>query len=166
MIKTNTETVRRILAEFPNLQSEKKTLEGNHEMTYREAIRALYPTLRDMKKRGFSTKDLAEKLDEYGIKATFFVTGQNPEYFDLIYEVNYGYVPEVIGGDGEEQDAYVLGVSVPIEEFDGVVIAIIHRNDDNETKWVVAPENMDFSDEEILKTVDFQEKYFDVTVCR
>ena len=74
MIKTNTETVRRILAEFPNLQNEKKTLEGNHEMTFREAIRALYPTLRDMKKRGFSTKELAEKLDEYGINikpATF-----------------------------------------------------------------------------------------------
>ena len=53
MIKTNTETVRRILAEFPNLQNEKKTLEGNHEMTYREAIRALYPTLQRMKKRGF-----------------------------------------------------------------------------------------------------------------
>ena len=74
MIKTNTETVRKILAEFPNLQNEKKTLEGNHEMTFREAIRALYPTLRDMKKRGFSTKELAEKLDEYGINikpATF-----------------------------------------------------------------------------------------------
>ena len=94
------------------------------------------------------------------------IGSRHPEYFDLIYEVNYGYVPEVIGGDGEEQDAYVLGVSVPIEEFDGVVIAIIHRNDDNETKWVVAPENMDFSDEEILKTVDFQEKYFDVTVFK
>ena len=68
MIKTNTETVRKILAEFPNLQNEKKTLEGNHEMTLREAIRALYPTLRDMKKRGFSTKELAKKLDEYGIR--------------------------------------------------------------------------------------------------
>ena len=66
-MSTNTETVRRILAEFPNLQNEKKTLEGNHEMTFREAIRALYPTLRDMKKRGFSTKELAEKLDEYGV---------------------------------------------------------------------------------------------------
>ena len=74
MIKTNTETVRKILAEFPNLQNEKKTLEGNHEMTFREAIRALYPTLRDMEKRGFSTKELAEKLNEYGINikpATF-----------------------------------------------------------------------------------------------
>ena len=67
MIKTNTETVRRILAEFPNLQNEKKTLEGNHEMTFREAIRALYPTLRNMKKRGFTTREIAEKLKEYGV---------------------------------------------------------------------------------------------------
>ena len=65
--KTNTETVRRIIAEFPNLQNEKKTLEGNHEMTFREAIRALYPTLRDMKKRGFTTREIAEKLKEYGV---------------------------------------------------------------------------------------------------
>ena len=67
MIKTNTETVRKIIAEFPNLQNEKKTLEGNREMTFREAIRALYPTLRDMKRRGFTTRELAEKLDKYGI---------------------------------------------------------------------------------------------------
>ena len=67
MIKTNTETVRKILAEFPNLQNEKKTLEGNHEMTFREAIHALYPTLRDMKKRGFTTRELAEKLKESGV---------------------------------------------------------------------------------------------------
>ena len=74
MIKTNTEAVRKIIAEFPNLQHEKKTLEGNHELTFREAIRALYPTLRDMKKRGFTTREIAEKLDEYGINikpATF-----------------------------------------------------------------------------------------------
>ena len=64
---TNTETVRKILAEFPNLQNEKKTLEGNHEMTFREAIRAFYPTLRDMKKRGFTTREIAEKLREYRV---------------------------------------------------------------------------------------------------
>ncbi|WP_446424671.1 hypothetical protein [Mailhella sp.] len=67
MIKTNTETVRKIMAEFPNLQNEKKTLEGNHEMTFREAIRALYPTLRAMNKRGFTTREIAEKLKEYGV---------------------------------------------------------------------------------------------------
>jgi len=90
MVKTNTETVRKILAEFPNLQNEKKTLEGNHEMTFREAIRALYPTLRDMKKRGFSTKDLAEKLDEYGIniKPTTFSKYLNEAEQDEILKRN------------------------------------------------------------------------------
>ena len=67
IMSTNTETVRRIQAEFANIQSKKKTLEGNHEMTFREAIRALYPTLRDMKKRGFTTRKIAEKLKEYGV---------------------------------------------------------------------------------------------------
>ena len=90
MIKTNTETVRRILAEFPNLQNEKKTLEGNHEMTFREAIRALYPTLRDMKKRGFTTRELAEKLKEYGIniKPTTFSKYLNEAEQDEILKRN------------------------------------------------------------------------------
>ena len=90
MIKTNTETVRKILAEFPNLQNEKKTLEGNHEMTYREAIRALYPTLRDMKKRGFTTREIAEKLDKYGIniKPTTFSKYLNEAEQDEILKRN------------------------------------------------------------------------------
>ena len=67
MTKTNTETVRKILAEFPNLQNEKKTLEGNHEMTFREAIRALYPTLQRMRRRGFTTKEIAQTLNESGV---------------------------------------------------------------------------------------------------
>ena len=66
-MSTNTETVRRIQAEFANLQSEKKTLEGNHEMTLREAVRALYPTLQRMRKRGFTTREMAQKLNENGV---------------------------------------------------------------------------------------------------
>ena len=67
MIKTNTETVRKILAEFANLQNEKKTLEGNHSMSFRDAVRALYPTLQRMRKRGFKTKEIAQKLNESGV---------------------------------------------------------------------------------------------------
>ena len=89
-MSTNTEILRKIIAEFPNLQHEKKTLEGNHEMTFREAIRALYPTLRDMKKRGFSTKELAKKLDEYGIniKPTTFSKYLNEAEQDEILKRN------------------------------------------------------------------------------
>lgn len=91
---------------------------------------------------------------------------RHPKYKNIVYGLNYGYVPNILGGDGEEQDAYIIGVDLPIEEFDGVVIAIIHRHDDIEEKWVVAPENCDFSDEEIMQKVNFQEKYFRVTLSR
>ena len=41
------------------------------------------------------------------------------------------------------------------------IIAIIHRNDDVEEKWVVAPEGMTFTKEEIREQIHFQEQYFD-----
>jgi len=78
----------------------------------------------------------------------------------MYYPVNYGFIPGIIAGDGEEQDAYVLGVDEPLQEFTGVVIAIIHRFDDVEEKWVVAPEGVMFSKEEIWEQVKFQEQYF------
>lgn len=84
----------------------------------------------------------------------------HPNHPDMVYPVNYGYVPGVIGGDGEEQDAYVLGVDVPLETFTGVVVAVIHRLDDVEDKWVVAPEGSTFTAEEIRRAVWFQEQYF------
>ena len=90
----------------------------------------------------------------------------HPSHKDMIYEVNYGYVPNVIAGDGEEQDAYILGVDVPLSSFDGVVIAILHRADDAEDKWVVAPEGVDFSDGEILRRVHFTERYFATVLKR
>ena len=90
----------------------------------------------------------------------------HPKHTHIVYEVNYGYVPDSIGGDGEEQDAYVLGVNEPITEFDGVVVAIIHRQDDNEDKWVVAPHGYQVSDEEIAAKTKFQEKYFITAIIR
>lgn len=88
----------------------------------------------------------------------------HPNHKDLYYPVNYGYIENIIAPDGEEQDAYILGVDKPIKEFAGRVIAIIHRNNDTEEKWVVAPVNVTFSKDEILKQIDFQEKYFDITI--
>ena len=84
----------------------------------------------------------------------------HPKHKDIFYTVNYGYIPGVMAADGEEQDAYVLGVNEPLQEFTGVIIAIIHRFDDVEDKWVVAPEGVKFSKEEILEQVKFQEQYF------
>ena len=84
----------------------------------------------------------------------------HPKHNDIFYTLNYGYVEGVISPDGEEQDAYVLGVDKPLKEFTGVVIAVIHRLNDIEDKWIVAPEGIGFTKEEIMKEVEFQEKYF------
>ena len=84
----------------------------------------------------------------------------HPEYKDLYYPINYGYVEGIIADDKEEQDAYVLGIKEPIKEFSGRLIAIIHRINDIEDKWVVAPENKRYTIEEIENQVKFQEQYF------
>ena len=88
----------------------------------------------------------------------------HPKYKTLCYPINYGYVPYIMGGDGEEQDAYILGIDKPLTDFTGTVIAVIHRSNDVEDKWVVAPNGMSFTKEEILRAVDFQEKYFEIEI--
>ena len=84
----------------------------------------------------------------------------HPKFPDMVYPINYGYINGIIAGDGEEQDAYILGIKEPLTEFIGEVIAVIHRLDDCEDKWVVAPEGMYFTKEQIAEAVHFQEKYF------
>ena len=83
----------------------------------------------------------------------------------LYYTINYGYLPGIAGGDGEEQDVYILGVDIPLKIFHGTIIGAIFRADDNEDKLVAAPEGMNFSAEEIREATWFVEKYFDSTVC-
>ena len=78
----------------------------------------------------------------------------------FVYTVNYGYVPNVISGDGEELDAYVLGEFAPVKNFKGHVIAIIHRTNDDDDKLVVAPEGVDYSNDAIRALTEFQERFF------
>ena len=85
----------------------------------------------------------------------------HPEYKDMYYPINYGYIEGVMAPDGEEQDAYVLGVNEPVGKFTGKIIAIVYRKDDIEEKWVVVPDGVTFSKEEIRRQIHFQEQYFD-----
>ena len=82
----------------------------------------------------------------------------------LYYTVNYGFLPDVTGGDGEDQDVYVLGVAEPLERFEGRIIGVVRRADDNEDKFVAAPAGMVFTGKQILEEIHFVEKYFDSTV--
>jgi inorganic pyrophosphatase len=84
----------------------------------------------------------------------------HPEHKDMYYPINYGYIEGIMAPDGEEQDAYILGIDKPVEKFTGKIIAIVHRHDDVEEKWVVCPEDVAFTKDEIEKQIEFQEKYF------
>ena len=83
------------------------------------------------------------------------------------YELNYGFVPETKSPDGEELDAYVIGVDEPLEDFEGICIAIIHRTDDDDDKLIVVPEDkVDITDEEIRSKTHFQEQWFTSEIIR
>lgn len=84
----------------------------------------------------------------------------------FMYMVNYGYIPNTISSDGEELDAYLLGVFEPVEEFDGKVIAIIKRTNDNDDKLIVVPNDTEYSDEQIKALTEFQERFFESIIIR
>ena len=88
----------------------------------------------------------------------------HPEYKDMYYPINYGYIEGIMAPDGEEQDAYILGVDEPVHKFTGKIIAIVKRSDDVEEKWVVCPSDVTFTREEIEEQIRFQEQYYKSTV--
>jgi inorganic pyrophosphatase len=82
------------------------------------------------------------------------------------YPVNYGYLKNIFAPDGEELDAYILKIDYPLEKYTGKVIAIIHRIDDDDDKLIVIPEGQTITDDEIEKSVKFQEKFFKHKIVR
>lgn len=84
----------------------------------------------------------------------------------FVYELNYGFIPGTLAPDGEEIDAYVLGIDRPIKSFTGRCIAIIHRLDDQDDKLIVVPDGMNFNNEEISTATHFQEQYFKSIIYR
>lgn len=84
----------------------------------------------------------------------------------FIYPVNYGYIPNTISVDGEELDAYVLGEHSPLDIFEGFVVAIIHRTNDNDDKLVVMKEGRNYTDEQIRALTEFQEQWFESVILR
>lgn len=111
-----------------------------------------------MENKKYIGESLTIKIDrEFGSK--------HPKH-GFIYPVNYGYVPNTISGDGEELDAYLLGVFEPVKEFTGKCIAIIHRTNDNDDKLVVVPNGKEYSDDAINALTEFQEQYFEHIIIR
>ncbi len=84
----------------------------------------------------------------------------------FVYPVNYGYIPNTVSGDGEELDAYVLGEHKPLDVFEGRVVAVVHRLNDNDDKLVVMKDGRNYSDEQIRALVEFQEQWFQSEIWR
>lgn len=74
------------------------------------------------------------------------------------YKANYGFVPGSESADKHEIDAYFLGVDKPLDTADGVCIAIVKHDKDEDHKLVVVPKDKDLTDEEIESAIEFQEK--------
>lgn len=84
----------------------------------------------------------------------------------FVYETNYGYLEGVKAPDGEDLDAYYLGVEKPLDRAKGVVIAIAHRKDNDDDKLIVVPTGTTMTDEQIMDAIKFQEQFFDTEMVR
>ncbi len=111
-----------------------------------------------------------DNLKKYiGKKVTVTVDrkmGSKHPKWGFIYPNNYGYIPNTVSGDGEELDAYILGVFDPVESFEGVCIAILHRLTDDDDKLIVVPENVNYTDEQINALTEYQERFFKHIIIR
>lgn len=84
----------------------------------------------------------------------------------FVYPVNYGYIPNTVSGDGEELDAYILGVFDPLDTFDGTCIAVLHRLNEDDDKLIVVPNGANYTDDQIDCLTEFQEKFFKHIIIR
>ncbi len=85
---------------------------------------------------------------------------------DFVYELNYGYIPDTKSPDGEELDAYYLSEKVPLDEADGICIGYAHRENDDDDKLIVVKEGENYSDQEIMELINFQERWFKTRIIR
>lgn len=84
----------------------------------------------------------------------------------FVYGANHGFIKGVLAPDGEDLDAYYLGVSEPLKTGEGICVAIAHREDNDDDKLIVIPEGVSMTDEEIMMAIEFQEKWFKTVIVR
>jgi len=93
--------------------------------------------------------------------------GSKHPKFDWEYPLNYGFIPYTVSPDGEELDAYVVGVDHSVDRFTGTCVAVIHRTNDDDDKLVVVPDDhKEITDDEIRAATHFQEQYFESVILR
>lgn len=84
----------------------------------------------------------------------------------FVYCLNYGYIAGTTAPDGEEIDAYILGVFEAVESFEWECIAVIHRTNDDDDKLIVVPKWTTYTDDQIKALTEFQERFFESEILR
>ncbi len=90
----------------------------------------------------------------------------HPAHEHIWFCLNYGFVPGVLSGDGDDLDAYLLGVFTPMKEYTGKCIAVIRRRDEDDDKLVIVPEGTQYTDNQILALTEFIERFHDSYLVR
>ena len=135
-----------LVLQAPIDSGREKYLKGKHDF--------IVNTLRKALVKSYLGKTVTVSIDRP-------IGSVHPKHDDIVYPVNYGFIPKVLGGDGEELDVYLLGVDAPVKEYTERIIGIVHRHNDVEDKLIAAPEGLNFTVEEIMEAVKFQEQYYD-----
>ena len=144
------------------IDEDKITVVRNNDSEYLKYLDK-HPKIKRLEKRTVILDYLGK---EVFVKVDRPLGSVHPKYNDLIYKLNYGYLPSTCVSDGEEQDAYIVGVDEPIQEYKGIVKAIIIRKNDDEDKLVVCSSESNFSKEQIKELTNFQEKFFDIVIVK
>lgn len=138
-----------LAAQAPIDSGREKYLKGKHDF--------IVYTLRKALVNSYLGKMVKIKIDRP-------IGSTHPKHTDLTYPINYGYIPNVLGGDGKELNVYLLGVDTPVTKYTARIIAIVHRHNDVKDKLVAAPEGMSFTKKEIAAAISFQEQYYETEI--
>ena len=135
--------------QFPIDNGREKYIKGKHDF--------IVHTLRKALVKSYLGKTVNIKIDRP-------IGSIHPEYPSVTYPINYGCIPNVCSGDGEELDVYLLGIDIPVETYTARIIGIVHRHNDVEDKLVAAPEGFNFDQNKITEAVRFQEQYYETEI--
>ncbi len=83
----------------------------------------------------------------------------HPKFPDMVYPLNYGFVPDTKAGDGDPIDVYYLSSDKPLKTVSAQCIGYVHRKDDNEDK-LIASDGTKYTEAELESKLEFQEKWF------
>lgn len=90
--------------------------------------------------------------------------GSVDEKYGFQYKVNYGKVEGTRDSRGKLQEAYILGINHSVREFEGRVIAAVHRKGGREVRWVVAPKSRRYIINDIRPAISFAETLPDAKI--